>query len=146
MVPPLPRSTPDWFGAYLLGLTSLLVSEVLGLASHQVTCLALIIAPASYFESDGLHLNLAAGLEFVKYIVAGIDQSYPVIDCGNMAPPSEADTTPSSQSELKHLATAVQELTTVTKVPGRCSYTSQAGQSCLCETERRSGFRHQQVS
>ena len=115
IVPPLPRSTPDWFGAYLPGLTSLLVSEVLSLASPQVTCLAPFIAPASYFESDGLHLNSVAGLEFIKYIVIGIDQAYPVIDCGSMAPPSDSDTTPSSPCDLNHLATAVKDLTDMTK-------------------------------
>jgi hypothetical protein len=115
IVPPLPRSVPDWFSAYLPGLTSLLVGEVLGLSSPQVTCLAPFIAPGSYFDSDGIHLNAAAGVEFIKYIISGVDQSFPVVDCIQLPSSSPDDFTTSSSSEFRSLANAVRELTNVTQ-------------------------------
>lgn len=110
IVPPLPRADPDWFGAYLPGLTSLLTSEVLALSSHQIKCLSPFIAPVSYFDSDNVHLNPAAGVEFVKYIFVGVDQVFPVLDCTN--PANVPSPTPTASSDL---ASAVRELTSVTE-------------------------------
>jgi hypothetical protein len=110
IVPPLPRVDPDWFGAYLPGLTSLLTSEVLALSSPQIKCLSPFIAPVSYFDSDNVHLNAAAGVEFVKYIVAGVDQVFPVLDCtGSANAPSSLPTA------SPDLASAVRDLTSVTE-------------------------------
>lgn len=118
VVPPLPRTDPDWFNAYLPCLTSLLLSETLRLSSSQIVCLAPFIAPGSYFESDGVHLNAAAGVEFIKYIISGVDQAFPVIDCVQMAPPVPGSSSSSSLpsiSDLKSLTSAVRELTDVTQ-------------------------------
>ncbi len=115
VVPPLPRSVPDWFSAYLPGLGSLLVSEVLGLSSPQVTCLLPFIAPASFFESDGIHLNSAAGIEFIKYIIAGVDERFPVIDCRSVATDSIPSSISTSGPEMRMLATAIRDLKNVTQ-------------------------------
>jgi len=115
VVPPLPRSVPDWFSAYLPGLGSLLVSEVLGLSSPQVTCLSPFIAPASFFESDGIHLNSAAGIEFIKYIIAGVDERFPVIDCRSVATDSIPSSISTSGPEMRMLATAIRDLKNVTQ-------------------------------
>ena len=110
IVPPLPRSDPDWFGAYLPGLTSLLTSEVLALSSPQIKCLSPFIAPLNFFDSDNVHLNSAAGIEFVRYIFVGVDQVFPVLDC------SQNSTVPSSLPAASHdLASAVRALTSVTE-------------------------------
>ena len=124
IVPPLPRSDPDWFSAYLPGLTSLLISQVLGLSSPQIKCLSPFISPANFYESDGVHLNSAAGLEFIKYIFAGVDQAFPVIDCLSLtsAPSStqlnfrpQPSSSISLHGELQDLSAAVQKLTSVTE-------------------------------
>ena len=110
IVPPLPRSTPDWFGPYLPGLTALLSTQVNQLASSQVRCLAPFIAPASYFDSDGVHLNPAAGVEFIRYIISGVDQVFPVVDCTALTSPASAPV-----CEVRSLSSAVRELTSVTE-------------------------------
>ncbi len=118
IVPPLARSVPDWFSSYLPGLSSLLLSEVITLSSPQVKCLSPFISPASYFDSDGVHLNSAAGVEFIKYIFAGVDQAFPVLDiAAHTVPPRSAfpATTLPLNPELSVLATAVKELATVTE-------------------------------
>ncbi len=118
IVPPLTRSVPDWFSAYLPGLSSLLLSEVISLSSTQLKCLSPFISPASYFDSDGVHLNPAAGLEFIKYIFAGVDQAYPVIDgLPQLDPPLHpfpATNLPQNPG-LGELASAVKELASVTE-------------------------------
>ncbi len=113
VVPPLPRFIPDWFGTYLPGLISLLTRDVLQLSSPQIRCLAPFIAPATYFESDQVHLNSAAGVEFIRYILTGVDQAFPVIDCSRVAPVS-VPTVPSA-TETCDLASAVRELTSMTE-------------------------------
>ena len=121
VVPPLPRSVPDWFSDYLPGLTALLISQVLNLSTSQIKCLSPFIAPRCYFESDGIHLNSAAGIEFIKYIFAGVDQSFPVLDCSRLASPPSRSLPPQASSSVAQpetvgeLVVAVRELTSVTE-------------------------------
>jgi hypothetical protein len=83
-------------------------------SSTQLVCLAPFIAPSSYFDSDGVHLNSAAGVEFIKYILAGVDQAFPVIDCIQLPSVTSVDTVIPG-SEISALATAVRELTSATQ-------------------------------
>ena len=125
IVPPLPRSTPSWFGPYLPGLTAQLCSEVSKLGTAQISCIAPFIAPPSFFEADGYHLNQAAGIEFVKYVVASVDQVYPVLQCPDMQSPSSSllsrlppmDLPPPLQApgDLASLSTAVSDLSALTQ-------------------------------
>ena len=128
IVPPLPRSVPSWFGPYLQGLSAQLCSEVAKLGTSQICCLAPFIAPPSFFESDGIHLHQAAGIDFIKYIIASVDQVYPVIQCQSLPSPSSrspdevaqviagcSKASPEVPSDLQHLSSAVSDLTALTQ-------------------------------
>jgi len=90
----------------------------------QIRCLAPFIAPSSYFESDGVHLNSAAGVEFVKYIVSSVDQVFPVLQCPTMTSPtscpaSEVNLLSQSRtlppSDIESLSSAISDLTALTQ-------------------------------
>jgi hypothetical protein len=123
IVPPLPRSVPTWFAPYLPGLTAQLCSEVTKLGTAQICCIAPFIAPPSFFESDGYHLNKAAGIDFVKYIIESVDQVFPVLQCQSLPAPSSSlllplmDTPPPIQThtDLSSLSSAVTELSAITQ-------------------------------
>ena len=128
IVPPLPRSAPSWFGPYLQGLSAQLCSEVTKLGTPQICCLAPFIAPPSFFESDGIHLHQAAGIDFIKYIIDSVDQVYPVIQCQSFASPSSrspdevakviaggSNTSVEAPSDMRQLSSAVSDLTTLTQ-------------------------------
>ena len=123
IVPPLPRSSPSWFGPYLPGLTAQLCSEVTKLGTAQICCIAPFIAPPTFFETDGYHLNQAAGIEFVKYIIASVDQVFPILQCQSLTtPPSSSLSSitdlPSPvqpHADLASLSSAVTELSAVTQ-------------------------------
>lgn len=77
IVPPLPRSNPEWFNPYLPCLTTFLFSEITKSGCSQVRYLSPFVAPPSFFESDGVHLNQDAGVQFIRFIIDGVDQIFP---------------------------------------------------------------------
>ena len=77
VAPPLPRSSPDWFLAYLPGFTSFLYHEVSRMGNSNLKFMTPFVAPSSFFEADGIHLNSDAGLAFVHFIVSNSDQLFP---------------------------------------------------------------------
>jgi len=85
IVPPLPRSTPAWYNVHLPGFLVHLYNEVNGLGSTQVRILSPFAAPPEYFESDGVHLKKDAGVQFISFIIQGVDQVLPVLDCSSQA-------------------------------------------------------------
>ncbi len=80
VVPPLARSVPSWFNPYLPCFTSYLFGEVSKHGSTQIRYLSPFVAPAQYFDADGVHLNPEAGLQFIQYVLSGIDQVFPVLE------------------------------------------------------------------
>ena len=78
IVPPLPRMVPDWFNSYLPCFTSFLINEVTKYGGPQLQMLAPFVALPTSYESDGVHLSAAAGECFIKYVLNGVDQVYPV--------------------------------------------------------------------
>ena len=80
VAPPLPRSVPDWFLAYLPGFTSFLYHEVSRMGNSNLKFMTPFVAPPSFYESDGIHLNSDAGLSFVHFLVANSDQLFPSSD------------------------------------------------------------------
>ncbi len=88
-MPPLPRHAPAWYNVHLPGLLVHLYSEVSSLGSAQIRLLTPFVAPVEYFEHDGVHLNRDAGVQFIQFIIQGVDQVLPVLDCSDqIAPPS----------------------------------------------------------
>ena len=84
IVPPLPRTTPDWFNSYLPCFTSFLLGEVSKYRNPQLQMLAPFVALPHSFETDGVHLNPDAGENFIRYVINGVDQIFPV----SVSPPS----------------------------------------------------------
>lgn len=78
VVPPLPRTVPEWFNPYLPCFTSYLIGEIGKLSCSQIRFLSPFVAPAQYFEADGIHLTTAAGFQFHQFIHDGVDQVFPV--------------------------------------------------------------------
>lgn len=78
VVPPLARKEPHWFNSYLPCFTAFLISEISRRSTSQIRCLSPFITPDTFFESDGVHLTHDAGLQFIQYIISGVDQVYPV--------------------------------------------------------------------
>ena len=84
VAPPLPRSVPDWFLAYLPGFTSFLYHEITRMSNPRLKFMTPFVAPPSFFESDGVHLNSDAGLSFIHHLVNNSDQLFPP-DSGTVA-------------------------------------------------------------
>ena len=77
VAPPLSRSVPDWFPAYLPGFCSFLYHEVTRMCNPKIKFMSPFAAPPSFFESDGIHLNQDAGSSFIFYLISGVDQLFP---------------------------------------------------------------------
>ncbi len=77
IAPPLPRSSPEWFQAFLPGFSSFLYHEITRMCNPNLKFMSPFVAPPSFFEADGLHLNSDAGLSFVHYLVSNSDLLYP---------------------------------------------------------------------
>jgi len=77
IAPPLSRTSPEWFPAYLPGFCSFLYHEVTRMSNPNLRFMAPFPSPPSYFESDGIHLNQDAGNSFIYYLVTGCDQLFP---------------------------------------------------------------------
>jgi len=78
VVPPLARSVPSWFNPYLPCFTTFLFNEVSKHGSTHIRYLSPFVAPAHFFEADGVHLNPEAGIQFIQFIISGVDQVFPV--------------------------------------------------------------------
>jgi len=77
IAPPLSRTSPEWFPAYLPGFCSFLYHEVTRMSNPNLRFMAPFPSPPSYFESDGIHLDQDAGNSFIYYLVTGCDQLFP---------------------------------------------------------------------
>ena len=110
VAPPLPRSVPDWFLAYLPGFCSFLYHEVSRMCNPKIKFMAPFVAPPSYFESDGIHLNRDAGLSFIFYLVSSSDQLYPpeAEEAGGV--PESGPSSSMVSSSLASLSKSVNEL------------------------------------
>ena len=108
VAPPLPRSSPDWFLAYLPGFSSFLYHEVNRMGNPRIKFLSPFVAPPTFFEADGVHLNADAGASFIFYLVAGSDQLFPPTpEAGSVAPEVSSQMVSSS---LASLSRSVSEL------------------------------------
>ncbi len=107
IAPPLPRLVPDWFQAYLPGFASFLCHEVTRMCNPQLKFLSPFVAPPSYFESDGIHLNSDAGVTFVRFLVSGCDQLFPP-DSGTAVPAPPSDV--SVAASLTSLSRSIDDL------------------------------------
>ena len=105
VAPPLPRSDPDWFLAYLPGFTSFLYHEVSRMCNSNLKFMTPFAAPSSFFERDGVHLNHEAGVTFVQNLITGCDLLYPsVLD------PASSSSTTSTPAEFVTLSQSVDVL------------------------------------
>ncbi len=87
IVPPLPRPVPAWYNVQLPGFLAHLFNEVNRIGSTQIRLLSPFAAPSEYFEADGVHLKKDAGIQFVQFVIHGVDQVFPVLDCSTSVPP-----------------------------------------------------------
>ncbi len=81
IVPPLPRPDPAWYNVQLPGFLTHLFGEVSRLDSPQIRLLSPFAAPSEYFETDGVHLKKEAGIQYIQFVIHGVDQVLPVISC-----------------------------------------------------------------
>jgi len=86
VVPPLARSDPMWFNPYLPCFTAYLFGEIAKVGSSQIRYLSPFVAPQPFFSADGVHLNTEAGVQFIRFIIDGVDQVFPYL--GNPSTPS----------------------------------------------------------
>ena len=77
IAPPLPRSNPDWYLSYLPVFSTFLFHEVTRMGNPRLKYMAPFVAPPTFFEADGVHLNADAGTSFVHYLVASADLLFP---------------------------------------------------------------------
>jgi len=109
VVPPLSRSNPDWFNPYLPCLITFLISEIIKTGNTQIRYLSPFVAPATFFLSDGVHLNQDAGFHFIQFIIDGVDQVFPDVNppphqSTSMAPPPLSNVTLQSGSALPNVS------------------------------------------
>lgn len=124
VVPPLSRSEPDWFTPYLPCFTTFLFSEISKLGSTQIRYLSPFVAPPTFFCTDGVHLLPEAGVQFIRFIVDGVDQVFPTVESASpiastsaslsqthqnsSSPPEIAPAAPSFQSQAPAPSLAVE--------------------------------------
>ncbi len=91
VAPPLPRSEPNWFSAYLPGFSAFLYHEVTRMGNPMLKFMTPFVAPPSYFEADGVHLNAEAGVTFIQFLITNCDLLHPspMQEVAPIAPPSE---------------------------------------------------------
>jgi len=95
--PPLPRTVPDWYPAYLPGFSAFLYQEVVRMDNPRLKFMSPFVAPPSFFESDGVHLNADAGASFINYLVSSADLLFPDL-------PALPDPNPTGVTEISGLA------------------------------------------
>lgn len=72
VVPPFYRSVPSWFGPHLPGMLTHLTAEIARTQSAHIACIQPFVVLPSMLEQDGIHLTVAAGDQFLRYIDAGL--------------------------------------------------------------------------
>ncbi len=77
IVPPLARTTPDWFNPYLPCFITFLFGEISKAGRSQVRYLSPFVTPPQFFISDGIHLSPEAGVQFIRFVLDGVDQIFP---------------------------------------------------------------------
>ncbi len=110
IAPPLPRSVPDWFQAYLPGFSSFLYHEVVRIGSAHVKFLSPFVAPLSYFEADGVHLNNDAGTAFITHLISGADHLFPAEPVPVIEAENSTSTAGPSSGALAKLSLSVSAL------------------------------------
>ena len=108
IAPPLPRSDPDWYLSYLPVFSTFLFHEVTRMANPRLRYMAPFVAPPTFFEADGVHLNSDAGASFIHYLVASADLLFPISEDAD----SEAATELSTPKALSQLTRDVNSLRT----------------------------------
>ena len=106
--PPLPRFDPEWFQAYLPGFSAFLYHEIGRMSNPRIKFMSPFIAPPSYFESDGVHLNADAGTSFIHYLVNSADLLFPV-DCAGSDPTVDAVPEATGLAQLTLTVSALRE-------------------------------------
>jgi len=48
------------------------------------------VTPAQFFEADGIHLNQDAALQFIQFVLNGVDQVFPVETCSYLSAPTSS--------------------------------------------------------
>ncbi len=92
--PPIFRSTPPWFGPYLLDFHSFLVAEVNRIGSTRIGVSTPFIVLPSYLESDGVHLSSAGGDLFLAHIDAQLRAMLVEVDPSARPEPTAAEANP----------------------------------------------------
>jgi hypothetical protein len=108
VAPPLPRAVPDWFNAYGPGFASFLYHEISRVNNPGIRFMAPFVAPMSFFESDGVHLNSESGVHFVNFLIGSADTLFP--DVVDLPPPQPSL---SIHAENSQVATAGTDLAKV---------------------------------
>ncbi len=81
-----------------------LYHEITRIGNPQIKYLSPFVAPPSYFESDGIHLNAEAGVLFVNYLVTSMVLLFPD------SPPTVQNPPSSEDSGLVQLSKSVSDL------------------------------------
>jgi len=109
IAPPLPRSVPDWYSSYLPVFSTFLFHEVTRMQNPRLKYMVPFVAPPTFFESDGVHLNSDAGTSFIHHLVSSADFLFPPSPTPGPLPPSE-EPGPVTTTTLSQLALDVSEL------------------------------------
>ena len=116
IAPPLPRSDPAWYSANLPVFSTFLFHEVARMGNPQLKYMAPFVAPHSFYESDGVHLNSEAGASFISYLVTSADLLFPESEVqplsasGTSDPVAETSSGFSSSVSLSQLSQDVTSL------------------------------------
>jgi hypothetical protein len=105
VVPPLARSEPMWFNPYLPCFTAYLFGEIAKTNNSQLRYLSPFVSPPSFFTADGVHLSPEAGLQFIRFIIDGVDQVFPYLGSPISVPgPVPLPHLPNPIQNLPHLS------------------------------------------
>ncbi len=108
VAPPLPRSVPAWYTSYLPVFSTFLFHEISRMGNSRLKYLAPFVAPPTFFESDGIHLNSDAGTSFIHYLVSSADLLYPPVASGEA--PVQTAVTEAAPVSLAQLSRDVTDL------------------------------------
>jgi len=118
VVPPLARSVPAWFNPYLPCFTTNLFSHVSKFGSTQLRYLAPFITPAQFFDVDGVHLNQDAALQFLQFILSGVDQVFPPTETLQASYPTASLSSVQHVQPIQMLPSRLDQPSTSTSVSG----------------------------
>jgi len=117
IVPPLARTTPEWFNPYLPCFTTFLFGEISKAGRSQVRYLSPFVSPPHFFISDGVHLNQDAGIQFIRFILDGVDQIFPPVSSASHTQPLPTSFVHDSQPVIQDSIAAIPSTSTGASVP-----------------------------